>query len=80
MHIIGGGRKEKEKRHPSPDGLLSLGLAHLGLLVPLGQDLGERSTSDRPLELYSAACAFLSHLFLFGKKQRRQLLQIKDSM
>lgn len=51
-----------------PDGLLSLGLANLRLLVPLGHDLSQGGSSDCPLELHSASAALLCHLFLFNKK------------
>lgn len=50
-----------------PDGLLSLGLADLRLLVPLGHDLSQGGPSDRPLELHSASGTLLCHLFLFRK-------------
>lgn len=47
-----------------PDGLLPLGLADLGLLVPLGHDLSQGGPSDGPLEFNCAAGALLRHLFL----------------
>lgn len=47
-----------------PDGLLPLGLADLGLLVPLGHDLSQWGSSDGPLELNSTAGTLLCHLFL----------------
>merc|ERR1719300_273253 len=47
----------------SSDGLLPLGLADLGLLVPLGHDLSKGGPSDGPLELDCAASTLLCHLF-----------------
>lgn len=52
-----------------PDGLLPLGLADLGLLVPLGHDLSQGGPSDGPLELDGTAGALLGHLFLLRKKR-----------
>lgn len=51
-----------------PDGLLPLGLADLGLLVPLGHDLGQGGPSNGPLELNCAAGTLLCHLFLLTSK------------
>merc|ERR1719498_2349180 len=47
----------------SSDGLLPLGLADLGLLVPLGHDLSQGGPSDGPLELHCTTGALLCHLF-----------------
>merc|ERR1719348_2236231 len=46
------------------DGLLPLGLAHLGLLVALGHDVGQRGAHHRPLELLRALGALLGRLLL----------------
>lgn len=53
----------------SPDGLLPLGLADLGLLVPLGHDLSQGGPSDGPLEFHCTAGTLLCHLFLLKTHQ-----------
>ena len=48
----------------SPDGLLPLGLPDLGLLVALGEDVGERGAHDGALELLGLLCPLLGCLLL----------------
>ena len=47
-----------------PDRLLPLCLSDLRLLVPLGQDVLQSCSLDRPLELDIASCSFLGDLLL----------------
>ena len=47
-----------------PDGLLPLRLPDLGLLVPLGQNVGERGAHHGALELLRLLRALLSSLLL----------------
>lgn len=56
----------------SPDGLLSLGLADLWLLVPLGHDLGQGGPSDGPLELHCTTGTLLCDLFLLTHYDKNQ--------
>merc|ERR1719481_1088688 len=46
------------------DGLLSLGLPHLGLLVPLGHDVLEGGSNDGSLELLGPLVPFLGNILL----------------
>lgn len=50
-----------------PDGLLPLGLADLGFLVPLRHNLSQGGASNGPLELHCTAGALLRDFFLFKK-------------
>lgn len=66
-------KRQKKKRYTGyfvllPDGLLPLGLADLGLLVPLGHDLSQGGASDGPREFHCTAGTLLCHLFLLKKK------------
>jgi len=47
-----------------PDGLLSLGLPHLGLLVPLGHDVLQRGADNGSLKLLGPLGPFLGHILL----------------
>jgi hypothetical protein len=43
--------------------LISLGFAHFGFLVTLGQNFCQRSTNNGTLELLGLACLLLCQLF-----------------
>lgn len=72
-------KRQKKTRYTGyfvllPDGLLPLGLADLGLLVPLGHDLSQGGASDGPREFHCTAGTLLCHLFLLKKNKKYNTL------